>query len=56
MVTILLANWSRALTNSPLVWPVIKRLTRKTVPQMEKEVDALGRFHHSHVPETKPKD
>lgn len=52
---VLLANWSKALINSPLVWPVLRRLTRKTVPQMEKEVDTLGRFHHSHVPETRPK-
>ena len=51
-----LANWSKALTNSPFAWPVLKRLARKSVPRLEDEVDALGRFHHSHVPETKPKD
>jgi NAD(P)-dependent dehydrogenase (short-subunit alcohol dehydrogenase family) len=53
---VLLANWTKALTNSPLAWPVLKRLARKTVPQMEQEVTALGRFHHTHVPETKPAD
>ncbi|AXT86322.1 short-chain dehydrogenase [Aeromicrobium sp. A1-2] len=53
---VMLANWTKALTNSPLVWPVVRRLAGKTVPQMEQEVDALGRFHHSHVPETKATD
>jgi NAD(P)-dependent dehydrogenase (short-subunit alcohol dehydrogenase family) len=51
-----LASWTKALTGSPLVWPVLKRLAGRTVPQMEREVDALGRFHHTHVPETKPAD
>ncbi|MBC7632132.1 SDR family oxidoreductase [Aeromicrobium sp.] len=53
---VVISNWTKALTNSPLVWPVMKRIAGKSVPQMEKEVDALGRFHHSHVPETKPAD
>jgi NAD(P)-dependent dehydrogenase (short-subunit alcohol dehydrogenase family) len=53
---VLLANWTKALTNSRLLWPVVRRLAGKSVPQMEKEVDALGRFHHAHVPETKPQE
>ncbi|MEJ7634814.1 SDR family oxidoreductase [Aeromicrobium sp.] len=53
---VLLANWMKALTNSPVIWPVVRRIARKTVPQMEREVEALGRFHHSHVPETKPSE
>jgi NAD(P)-dependent dehydrogenase (short-subunit alcohol dehydrogenase family) len=53
---VVVANWTKALTNSPLLWPVLKRMAGRAVPQMEREVDALGRFHHTHVPETKPKD
>ncbi|AWB90893.1 SDR family oxidoreductase [Aeromicrobium chenweiae] len=53
---VLLASWTKALTNSPLAWPVLKRIARKTVPDLEREVDALGRFHHAHVPETEPAD
>lgn len=44
------ANWSKAFTNSPLVWPILRRLSGRHVPAMEAEVEALGRFHHSHVP------
>ncbi|MRJ75499.1 SDR family NAD(P)-dependent oxidoreductase [Aeromicrobium sp. SMF47] len=49
---VLLASWTKALTNSPLAWPVLKRIARRTVPDLEHQVDALGRFHHAHVPET----
>ncbi len=51
--TVLVSNWIKPLQNSPLVWPYIRRLANGTVPQMEKEVDALGRFHHAHTPVTK---
>jgi NAD(P)-dependent dehydrogenase (short-subunit alcohol dehydrogenase family) len=51
-----LASWSKALTNSPAGWLVLRRMAKKMVPEMEREVDALGRFHHTHVPETKPAD
>lgn len=44
------ANWSKALTNSPVAWPVLKKLAGRSVPSMEAEVEALGRFHHEHVP------
>lgn len=44
------SNWSKALVNSPVVWPFLKRLAGRSVPSMEAEVEALGRFHHSHVP------
>src|SRR5690606_12865248 len=44
------ANWSKAFTNSPLVWPILRRRSGRHVPAMEAEVEALGRFHHSHVP------
>lgn len=51
---VLVANWSKAFVNSPATWPYIRRLTSRTVPRLEAEVDALGRYHHSHVPVTKP--
>lgn len=50
---VLLANWSKALVNSPIVWPYIRSLTKRTVPLLEREVEALGRYHHAHVPVTK---
>ncbi|MFS0885935.1 SDR family oxidoreductase [Aeromicrobium sp. 179-A 4D2 NHS] len=49
---VLLANWTKALVNSPATWPYVRRLTRKTVPSLEQEVAALGRFHHAHTPIT----
>ena len=52
---VLLANWTKALTNSPLVWPVVGGSPASSVPQLEQEVDALGRFHHAHVPLTDPR-
>lgn len=53
---VLVSNWTKALVNSPLAWPVLKRMAAKAVPEMEREVYALGRFHHAHVPETKAAD
>jgi len=50
------ANWSQAFANSPVAWPFMRRMAAKTVPDMEKEVAALGRFHHAHVPLTNPDD
>jgi len=52
--SVLISNWTKPLMNSPFVWPYLRKLARDTVPQMEKEVDALGRYHHSHTPVTKP--
>lgn len=49
---VLLANWSKAFVNSPATWPYVRLLTRKTVPALEREVTALGRFHHAHTPVT----
>jgi NAD(P)-dependent dehydrogenase (short-subunit alcohol dehydrogenase family) len=53
---VIVSNWTKSLINSPVVWPVLKRMAAKAVPGMEREVDALGRFHHAHVPETKAAD
>jgi hypothetical protein len=50
------SNWTKSLVNSPLAWPVLRAMAARSVPDMEREVDALGRFHHAHVPETKPAD
>jgi len=50
---VVVSNWTKPLVNSPLAWPILKRMASKAVPNMEREVDALGRFHHAHVPETK---
>ncbi len=47
---VIVANWSKALTNSPVAWPVVRKLAARSVPSMEAEVEALGRFHHAHVP------
>lgn len=50
---VLLANWTKAFVNSPATWPYVRRLTRRTVPSLEREVAELGRFHHAHTPITK---
>jgi NAD(P)-dependent dehydrogenase (short-subunit alcohol dehydrogenase family) len=49
---VLVSNWTKSFVNSPVAWPVLKRMASKAVPGMEREVEALGRFHHAHVPET----
>lgn len=51
---VLLANWTKAFTVSPATWPIMKRMAAKSVPQLEREVEALGRYHHEHTPVTKP--
>ncbi|EFQ84426.1 oxidoreductase, short chain dehydrogenase/reductase family protein [Aeromicrobium marinum DSM 15272] len=55
---VVLANWTKPLLNSPPVLMIIKRIARRHVPDLEREVDALGRFQHAHVPltEAKPAD
>ncbi|MCD9199533.1 SDR family oxidoreductase [Aeromicrobium wangtongii] len=50
---VMVSNWTKSIINSPAAWPVLKRMAARSVPSMEREVEALGRFHHSHVPETK---
>jgi NAD(P)-dependent dehydrogenase (short-subunit alcohol dehydrogenase family) len=53
---VILANWTKPLVNSPAGWLVMKRLARRHVPQLEREVTALGRFQHAHVPLTDRKE
>jgi NAD(P)-dependent dehydrogenase (short-subunit alcohol dehydrogenase family) len=50
---VVVSNFTKPIFSSALVEPVAKRLVKKTVPQMEREVDALGRNHSAHVPVTK---
>lgn len=52
---VLVANWSKALANSPAVWPFLRRMAGRSVPQLEQEVAALGRSHHAHTPVTPKK-
>ena len=49
---VIVSNWTKSIVNSPVAWPVLKRIASRAVPGMEREVEALGRFHHAHVPET----
>lgn len=45
-----IANWAKALVNSPLGFRAMQGQAAANVPRLEAEVDALGRFHHAHVP------
>jgi NAD(P)-dependent dehydrogenase (short-subunit alcohol dehydrogenase family) len=47
---VMASNWTKALVNSPAVWPMLRKMSSRAVPSMEAEVDALGRYHHDHVP------
>ena len=49
---VIVANWFKPLVNSPVGWFVIKKPAAQHVPQLEREVEALGRFQHAHVPLT----
>ena len=52
---VIVANWSKSLINSPLGALVVQRVAKKHVPDLEREVAALGRFQHAHVPLTDAK-
>jgi hypothetical protein len=51
---VVLANFTKPLANSVLMWPVIRRVSGKQVQSLEADVDNLGRFQHAHVPLTDP--
>lgn len=55
---VIVANWMKPVVNSPLGTLVMRRELARSVPQLEREVAALGRFQHAHVPLTdaKPAD
>ena len=52
---VVLANFTKPLVNSIAAWPLVRRMATTMVPAMEREVEALGRFQHEHVPLTDPK-
>lgn len=37
------ANWDKAVVNSPVAWPWLRRMTSELMPGLEREVTALGR-------------
>jgi NAD(P)-dependent dehydrogenase (short-subunit alcohol dehydrogenase family) len=49
---VVLANFFKPVMSSVVAWPVLKRVVGGVVPSLEKEVAALGRFQHAHVPLT----
>ncbi|MGH3358909.1 MAG: SDR family oxidoreductase [Nocardioidaceae bacterium] len=49
---VVVSNLTRQLLMSGLVEPIVNRMAKKAVPQLEKEVDALGRSHSAHIPVT----
>jgi NAD(P)-dependent dehydrogenase (short-subunit alcohol dehydrogenase family) len=51
---VVLANITKPLVNSALLWPVLRRVAGKQVTGLEADVDKLGRFQHEHVPLTDP--
>jgi len=53
---VVLANFTKPLVNSVLVWPVIRRISGKQVKGLEADVEQLGRFQHAHVPLTDPEN
>jgi len=40
---VVVANWLKAILNSPLGWPWTRRFAAQVVPALEREVEALGR-------------
>ncbi|MCK8642392.1 SDR family oxidoreductase [Mycobacterium colombiense] len=40
---VLVANWAKAVLNSPMTWPWVRRFAAQSVPSLEREVEALGR-------------
>jgi NAD(P)-dependent dehydrogenase (short-subunit alcohol dehydrogenase family) len=53
---VVLANITKPLVNSALLWPVLRRVAGKQVTGLEADVDQLGRFQHAHVPLTDPEN
>ena len=52
---VVVANWSKSFINSPVGAAIVLRIAKKHVPDLEREVAALGRFQHAHVPLTEAK-
>lgn len=49
---VVVANFFKPVLSSAAFWPVLRRISGRSVPAMERDVEALGRFHHAHVPLT----
>lgn len=49
---VVVSNLTRQLIVSGLVEPIVNRMAKKAVPQMEREVADLGRSHSAHIPVT----
>ena len=49
---VVLANFTKPLIGSSVVWPLLKRLSGSQVVGLERDVEKLGRFQHAHVPLT----
>lgn len=46
---VVVANWAKAVLNSPIAWPWMRRFAAEVAPALEREVAALGR-HDQLVP------
>jgi NAD(P)-dependent dehydrogenase (short-subunit alcohol dehydrogenase family) len=53
---VVLANFTKPLVNSVLMWPLIRRISGQQVRSLEADVEKLGRFQHAHVPLTDPEN
>jgi hypothetical protein len=40
---LVVANWAKAVLNSPFAWPWMRRFAAQVAPALEREVEALGR-------------
>ena len=49
---VVVSHWTRQLVVSAVAEPFVHRLTKKLVPDMEREVATLGRAHSVHTPVT----
>lgn len=53
---VVLANFTKPLVNSVLMWPILRRVSGEQVQSLEADVEKLGRFQHAHVPLTDPEN
>ncbi len=53
---VVLANFMKPVLNSVAAWPLVRRMANAQVPDLERDVENLGRFQHSHVPLTDRSD
>lgn len=53
---VVVSNLTRQLLVSGLAEPIVRRMAKRAVPNMEQEVAALGRSHSRHIPVTSKAD